>query len=78
MSEARPIHEIGAEIRDNWERPYFGALPYIDAMGALNKVTDNYGADSGRSIVAYFLANAGTWRGEVARRVKAELKGMIK
>ena len=34
--------------------------------------------DSGRSVVAYFLANAGTWRGEVARRVKKELNAMIK
>jgi len=27
--------------------------------------------------VAYFLANAGTWRGPDAQRIKAELKGML-
>jgi hypothetical protein len=47
-------------------------------MQTLNSVNDNYGMDSGRSIVNYFLANAGTWRGETARRVKAELKAMVK
>jgi hypothetical protein len=28
--------------------------------------------------VAYFLANAGTWRGEVAKAVKKELNAQIK
>jgi hypothetical protein len=42
----------------------------------LNSIDDKYGYDSARSIVNYFLANAGTWRGEVARRIKKELKGM--
>ena len=30
--------------------------------------------DSGRSIVRYFLGNAGAWRGDVAKAIKAELK----
>jgi len=34
--------------------------------------------DSGKSIVSYFLANAGQWRGEVAKEVKAELKRRVK
>jgi hypothetical protein len=33
--------------------------------------------DTGKSIVLYFLSNAGTWRGETAKRVKAELKKMV-
>jgi hypothetical protein len=44
----------------------------------LRDVTDAYGYDNGRSIVMYFLANANTWRGETARRVKAELKALLK
>lgn len=28
-------------------------------------------------VVCYFLANAGTWRGDVARRVKKELKALV-
>ena len=47
-------------------------------MCYLNSITDMYGQDNGRSIVAYFLGNATTWRGEVARRVKKELNNMIK
>jgi hypothetical protein len=34
--------------------------------------------DSGRSIVAYFLSNASTWRGETAKRIKLELNKMLK
>ena len=46
-------------------------------MHSLNSINDNYVLDSGASVVAYFLANARGWRGDVARRVKAELKAML-
>ena len=74
----RNLSEIASEIRSNWSNVYFGAVPYLDAMSTLNSINDNYYLDSGRSIVAYFLANAGTWRGEVARNVKKELNKMLK
>ena len=75
----RPIYEIAMEIRKDWgAKIYFGARPYLDAMESLNSINDNYGMDSGKMIVIYFLSNAGTWRGDVARRVKAELKAMTK
>lgn len=74
----RSLSVIAREIRRDWKKVYFGAVPYLDAMSGLDKVTDKYWAETGKDIVLYFLANAGTWRGEVAKRVKAELKGMIK
>ena len=75
---ARPIYEIAAEIRNDWKNisPY--ARPYLSAMFSLRTIEDNYIYDSGMSIVCYFLANAGSWRGETARRIKAELKEMCK
>lgn len=73
----RKISDIAREIRADWTKPYFGAVPYLEAMAYLNSITDPYYADSGASIVRYFLANAGTWRGETARRVKAELRAMV-
>ena len=77
-SEIRKIYEIASEIRRDWKKPYFGAVPYLQAMQQLNEVTDNYYFASGESIVRYFLANASTWKGETARRIKAELKTMLK
>ena len=74
----RPVYAIANEIGLNWKNPYFGAVPYLRAMHSLRDVTDAYGYDDGRSIVMYFLANANTWRGETARRVKAELKDLLK
>ena len=70
----RSLSAIAREIRANWSKPYFGAVPYLDAMRSLDRITDPYMLDSGKSVVLYFLANASTWRGEVARRIKAELK----
>jgi hypothetical protein len=74
----RPLYEIAREIENDWKRPYFGAVPYLEAMGYLHSIEDNFIDDSAQSVVLYFLANANTWRGETARRVKAELKAMTK
>ena len=63
--------------RTHWKKPYFGAVPYLQAMGTLGGLDDSYGLDDARSIARYFLANAGTWRGEDARRIKGELKAML-
>lgn len=70
----RSLATIAREIRADWKKPYFGAVPYLQAMQSLDSVEDAYGFDSGRSIVLYFLANAGTWKGPVAKATKAELK----
>lgn len=74
----RTLKEIASEIRSDWKKVYFGAEPYLKAMATLNSVDDNYLFDDGKTIVMYFLANATTWRGETARRVKKELNAMIK
>lgn len=74
----RPLYLIAADIRNNWPKPHFAAFPYIYAMRSLNQITEDYGLDSGRSVVAYFLANAQTWRGEHARRIKSELRDILK
>lgn len=70
----KTIAQLAEIIRQDWARPYFGARPYLTAMLSLNSIHDDYGYDSGVEVVRYFLANAGQWRGEVARAVKAELK----
>lgn len=74
----RPIHAIAREIRQTWKKPYFGAVPYLSAMMGLEKASDQYGYDSGDSIVRYFLSNAGSFRGPDAKRLKAELKEHLK
>lgn len=73
----RYIYEIANEIRKDWANIYFGAKPYLDTMLCLRHISDKYGADDGHTIVSYFLANASTWRGETARRIKKELKSML-
>jgi hypothetical protein len=75
---SRPLYEIAREIRKDWTKPNFAAVPYLEAMETLNHISDNYYADSAQSVVLYFLCNAGTWRGETARRIKKELKELTK
>ena len=72
------ISLIANFIKNDWKNIYFGAKPYLDAMLSLNSVNDNYGFDSGKSIVLYFLSNASQFKGEKAKELKAELKSLIK
>jgi hypothetical protein len=74
----RPLYIIAADIYKNWPRAGLTALPYLHAMRHLNTLSDSYGQDSAQSIVLYFLSNAQSWRGEEARRLKSELKDMLK
>lgn len=75
---SRPLYEIAREIRRDWKNVYFGAKPYLEAMSGLDSIRDSYGSDDARSIVLYFLTNASAWRGETAKRIKAELNAMVK
>lgn len=75
----RTFHEIACEICKEWAKVSPSALPYLAVMFEIFSSDKNaaYGYDSADSIVRYFLANAGSWRGDAARRIKAELKAMI-
>lgn len=74
----RTLSTIAYEISKDWKKPYFGAVPYIQAMSTLGDIKQPYGYDSGESIVRYFLSNATSWRGDTARRIKSELKEMLR
>ena len=72
------VSDIAHLIASDWKNisPY--ALDYLNAMKEINDIEGSYFADSCKSVVMYFLANAGTYRGENARASKAILKEMIK
>jgi len=76
--EGKKLSEIAQIIRKDWKNMYFGAVPYVDAMSRLDYITNDFYADSGRSIVAYFLGNAQSWRGDTAKIVKAYLNKLLK
>lgn len=74
----RKLYQIAKDIRADWTKRHSSpAYPYLCAMAELDSLSDMYGADSAKSVVLYFLANASTWRGETARRIKAELNAML-
>ncbi len=74
----RSLSRIANEIGGDWGNVNYGAVPYLEAMGALDGIDDQYYQDSAKSVVRYFLSNARTWRGAVAKRIKAELNAMLK
>jgi hypothetical protein len=72
------VSEIARAIARDWKtiNPY--AAEYLNAMLNIESVEDTYYADSAKSVVLYFLANAGSYRGDNARSYKALLKAMVK
>ena len=73
MEQKRTFAAIAAEIKATWKKPYFGAMPYIDALSTVHSSDKDarYMYETAESLVQYFLANATYWRGEDAKRIKA-------
>jgi hypothetical protein len=80
VETAEDLYAIGAIIASDWaEKMNYAAVPYVNAFHAmhgfmLGDARANYGADNAKSMVIYFLGNAATWKGPVAKAVKARLK----
>ena len=75
----RTFRQIAKDIKSAWLNVYFGAVPYLEALLMLDTIDPNamYYCDTAENIVRYFLANARTFRGADAKRLKAELKSML-
>lgn len=73
----RDLSVIAADIRQHWANPSVYAIPYLDAMDSLRSIRDPYYCESGEAVVLYFLCNANGWRGDAARRIKAELRALL-
>lgn len=79
MNKKRTFQQIARDIKSSWINVYFGAVPYLEALLALDTTDPNasYGLEKAKNIARYFLVNAQTYRGEDARRLKKELKNLI-
>lgn len=79
MGNKRTFQQIARDIKSVWLNVYFGAVPYLEAMLTLDTSDPNdmYFYDTAGDIVRYFLANAQTFRGADANKLKAELKSML-
>jgi hypothetical protein len=73
----RKLSAIARDIRNDWKKVSYAAEPYLLAMSQMDSIKERYYCDTGVSIVVYFLSNAQTWRGGVARRIKVELNTML-
>ena len=78
---ARPLSAVAREIQRDYDakgKPlHYAAAPYVLAMSHLGSMSDRFYEDSAESVVMYAVSNLGSWRGEVAARVKAELKAAV-
>lgn len=74
------IRKIAHIVRADWKNVYFGAVPYLEAMEQLKDpvIGCTFCADTGVIVVLYFLSNASTWKGPVAKIIKEELKRRCK
>lgn len=77
-TERRPLYAIANDIRRDWKNVNYAAKPYLSAMAGMGDINESFGWDSGKETVLRFLCNAGSWRGDVAKQIKAELKALTK
>lgn len=68
----KTINQLGRLIAKDWPKPYFGAVPYIRALQEIDD--GKYLHEDEKTIVIYFLSNARNWKGDIAKKVKEELK----
>ncbi len=68
------LDDLAHEILRQWKDMPHKAFVYADAMTKLTDINDNLGFESGGGIVNGFLLNARGWIGEVATKIKEELK----
>jgi len=73
---SRPIYKIAADIEANWPKVNYAARPYLDAMHSIDSINDMYYCDTAKSVIAYFLCNARSFTGEIAKAIKLELKAL--
>lgn len=50
----------------------------ISGLSELRTPKDRHGAETGANMIPGFVVNAQTWHGETARRIKTELKEILK
>ena len=79
MDKKRTFQQIARDIKSVWLNVYFGAVPYLEAMLTFDTSDPNdmYLYNTAGDIVRYFLANAQTFRGADANKLKAELESML-
>lgn len=79
MDKKRTFQQIARDIKSTWMNVYFGAVPYLEALLTLDATDPEalYGIETAGDITRHFLANAQTFRGADARRLKEELKTLI-
>ncbi len=53
-------------------------VPYVSRMLEIQKLAEADDVEEAKHTVRYFLDHSGPWRGEVAGRVKSELRAMVK
>jgi hypothetical protein len=79
-NEPRTLKEIAKDIKKHWKPLPYTVANYVLAMTELTSLSDKvkFDIDDGRAVVTKFLLYAQNWRGEEARRIKNELKQMLK
>ena len=73
----RSIADIADEIVRDWRPMREELAPYVSRMLELRSLAEADDVEEAKRAVRYFLDHSGPWRGEVAGRIKSELRAMV-
>ena len=74
----RSIREIADEIVRDWRPMREELVPYVSRMLEIRSLAEADDLERAKHDVRYFLDHSGPWRGELAGRIKSELRAMVK
>lgn len=74
----RTIKEIAQEIQSDWKTANKEASQYLIMMEVLKTMNDKFINKDATTIVINFLVSARGYRSDKAKRIKNELKNLIK
>ncbi len=69
---SRSFSAIAYEIQRDWKKVNYAAAPYLSALKS-----EDFGFDGAKSVVLYFLSNAGSYKGPKAFALKNELRALV-
>ena len=76
--EKMTLSQIADLISNSWNNMPLKIDEYVEAMSQIESIEDKYGDyETGAEIVTYFLANAKSWQGDIAKDVKQHLNNLI-
>jgi hypothetical protein len=72
------LNQLLEQAKNDWEEAPASITECIESLQMSGSASNNYLKAESEEYLKFFLTNCSAWRGEIARRVKAELRKRLR